>query len=269
MGINSFDEATEKLPGQVKRFQKQSVTGVTANNLISLWTQNGRPGAGAIPPAGSGEVPTSNTLGAIPFTNAISPDELFLGKAFVAGTVQGTLILYDRLVHTSGLVGNVGTAQTINSVSVSRPDTTAEDTELWVESYTNVTGLNATTSNVSVSYTNQAGTTGRNTIATPFGATSFPARTILQIPLQAGDTGSKDVQSAIIAVPGSAAGNIGVSIVRVLLEIPITEAAQGTLLDILSTGKPKIDPNACLGLAFLTSSTTTGLIQGTFNIISG
>lgn len=267
MGLDSFDDVTKNSPGQAFRYQKQSVGSVTANTLISLWTQSGRPGAGLTPPTGVGEVPTSGTLGAIPFTNPVSPNELFLPKAFCVGSIAGTLLLYDRLVHTSGLAGNIGTTQTFNSVSVNRGS--SDGTELWVECYSTVTGLNASTSTISLNYTNGQGIANRNAIATPFGATSFPARTVLQVPLQAGDMGLNNVQSAIIAVPGSAAGNLGISIVRVLQEISVSGSSSGTIMDVLSTMKPKIDNNACLGLAFLTSGTSTGLIQGTLNLISG
>src|SRR5260221_676626 len=101
----------------------------------SLWTAAGNPGAGAAQGSAAGAVPTSVTAGALPFTNPTSGNS-YLARLFASSTVPGTLILYDRLVHTSTLSGTVTTAQTVASVALTRPDALGTNTELFMEAYT-------------------------------------------------------------------------------------------------------------------------------------
>src|SRR5271157_844591 len=92
---------------------KNALAGTFAvGEMVSLWTAPGFPGAGAAVGTLAGAAPTSATAGAIPFTNPAAGNS-YLARLFASSTVPGTLILYDRLYHTSTLSGTVTTAQAI------------------------------------------------------------------------------------------------------------------------------------------------------------
>lgn len=266
MAIDSFDELVSLLPGQAGLFSKLNVSSVASGYVTSLWGISGRPAAGSNPPTGSGEIASSSTLGAMPFVNAVTGKDLYLVKEFAVSSVAGTLILYDRLVHTSGLVGNVTTLQTVNSVAVDRPDSSGLGCEIWVECYSAISS--ASSMAFTANYTNSDGTQNRTTVSTTVGNSSFPARMAIPIPLQVGDVGVRSVQGLTISVAGGSAGNLGITIARPILAVPIPTGGVGSLLDVLSTGKPKIFANSCLALAFISSGSATGQILGSYNLVS-
>src|SRR5579859_6600087 len=121
--------------GQPSDTYEASLTAKAAGNFCSLWTAGGRPGAGATPATGAGAAPTNATAGAIAYTNPGSGTG-YLARLFVTGSTVGSLILYDRLVHTSGLSGIVTTAQTVNSTAITRTYNSSADVGAWLERYT-------------------------------------------------------------------------------------------------------------------------------------
>lgn len=156
---------------------------------FSYWYGNGFPDAGANPSAlGTTYV---NGAGAITFADR-SPSSKFL-LTFGATTVQGgSTGLVDRLVA----VGNVSllsaTTLPINTPALPRY-TDGANVQVWLEVTTN--GGSATV-NLS-SYTNQDGVAGR--IGGSFSLSASPSNInnafLGPLPLQAGDTGVRSVQS--------------------------------------------------------------------------
>src|SRR5260221_10226038 len=176
-------------------FIKTALGGTFAvGQMVSLWTAAGNPGAGAAQGTAAGAVPTNATAGAIPFTNPGSGNS-YLSRLFASSTVPGTLILYDRLVHTSTLSGTVTTAQTVASVALTRPDALGTNTELFMKVYT---ALGATSPTITATYTNQAGTAAPSTTASSK-PTTAPAGFILPLPLAAGGTGVRAVGRCTVA----------------------------------------------------------------------
>jgi hypothetical protein len=207
--------------------------------LQSYWTFSGHIPAGATPPTGAGEVPTNATTGAIPFTNPTGGKKSYL--THLRG-YPGSLYLYDRLVHTSGLACNVTTAQTVNSVSVNRPDATGAGTDLFLEFYV---ASGASLSTATVSYTNQSGTSGRTTLSVNVGSSySNYLEALVWCPLAAGDTGVRSVQSVTLAGSLGAASNMGIVIARKIAYLPfIWSGVQRGPFDL---GLPVISDNACM-----------------------
>lgn len=264
MAINSIDNLIDALPGQRIYYFKTALTSV-AGVLCSSWTQPGIPGAGSTPPSGAGEVPTKSTSGALIFTNPTGGNLSYLVNLAFAGNNTQNLILCDRLVHTSGLSGTSTSAQTVNSSSVNRPDSTGEGASIFLEVYT-ATGSIATT--VTASYTNQAGTSGRTTPSVTYPA-SMAARYSVQLPLQAGDTGVRSVQSVTLAASTLTAGNFGVTIARPILTIPNTGGLAGSAIDLFTAGMPTIPDNACLFFYSVPVATTAFNGSGIITLAQG
>ena len=262
MAITSLDQLLAA-SNQLKSFGKVSMTAKAAGTFQSLWTAAGLPAAGVIPASLAMVIPTSATAGALPFVNPATGLS-YISKISSSQQTIGTLILYDRIAHSSGLNGTLTTAQAVNGAALTR-HTTGEDVELFLEVYT-ATG--ATASSVTISYTNSAGVAGRTTPAVAMQVTPVAGQ-MLPIPLQSGDTGIRSVQSVTLSSSTATAGNFGITLVKRIAEIPITVAGTGVVLDPFALGFPQIAKDACLSFMVVTSTTTTGFITGTINIAQG
>ena len=262
MAITSLDQLLAA-SNQLKSFGKVSMTAKAAGTFQSLWTAAGLPAAGANPASLAMVIPTSATAGALPFVNPATGLS-YISKISSSQQTIGTLILYDRIAHSSGLNGTLTTAQAVNGAALTR-HTTGEDVELFLEVYT-ATG--ATASSVTISYTNSAGVAGRTTPAVAMQVTPVAGQ-MLPIPLQSGDTGIRSVQSVTLSSSTATAGNFGITLVKRIAEIPITVAGTGVVLDPFALGFPQIAKDACLSFMVVTSTTTTGFITGTINIAQG
>lgn len=264
MAITTQDGLFAALSGAQRRnLQKQSVTTV-AGGFYSLWRANGNPGAGATPGSAAGVVCTSATTGAIPYTNPTGGNTMYIGRASDAQATAGTLIVYDRLIHSDSLSGTLTTAQAIGTPALTR-DTTGEDVELWLE-WTTATG--ATASNVTVSYTNQAGTAGRTTPSVALIA-SAPANRMQPLPLQAGDSGVRAVASLTLSASTGTAGNFGIVLMRRKAVFLIPSANSVDVQDALRTGLPVLEDYSCLFLVLLASTTSSGLILPNIDFAQG
>lgn len=268
MAITSLDQLVANLPGQHRHILKSSVTTEGAGTWHSLFLVAGQPAAGATPPAfsaGSGYVPTSATAGAIPFTNPPGGTASFLAKLAATLSVAGTVILYDRLWHCSGFNTTTLTAQTVTTPgSLTRPDANGTDVELWGEIYT---APGATGATWTVSYTNQDGTAGRTATYT-HPANAETVGQMVPFKLQSGDTGVRSVQSLTCSASSGTAGNLGLTLLRRLAEIPIDVASGGKALDAFALGLPQVYDSACLCFMLLCSGTSSGNFQAGLDIVN-
>lgn len=267
MAITDLAELVSAHPGLVVHYVRAGVN-PNSGEFGSTWKSGGvQPPPGVNPPSGAGEVPTRATLGAFgPPSNAGGSDKLYLADHRIVGSQTALgMLLYDRLVHTSGLVGNINTPQVINTVAVTRPDASGEGVLLVLECYTS---LGATASTVTVSYTNQDGTAGRTSEAVAING--LQTNDMLLIPLQSGDTGVRSVESVTLSASTGTAGNFGVT-----LMYPITWGQErglgGTTRvehDWLDLGLPEIADDACLAFAITDSGSTSDII-GQLRFIQG
>lgn len=265
MAITSMDGLLTALSAsQVFNFYKASATTKGAGYYHSLWRIAGNPGAASTPSTGSGNAPTNATLGAITFTNADSGNKLYLGRfSFTSGTI-GYFTLYDRLVETSGIVGNTTSPQTVNSTALTR-HTTGDGVRLWLEWYTS-TGTGTPTA--TVSYTNQDGTASRTTTS-PAWVSSMSVGQMLPVPLAVGDSGIRSVQSVTLSAATGSAGDFGIVLAKPLIDIPVPVIYAGQYLDAFACGLPEIPNNACLAFMLLASASTMNPITGQVNIVEG
>jgi hypothetical protein len=259
-GSNSLDAAIAA--AQQFPIIKANLTTKGAGLPQSLWKATGFPAAGANPPVGAGGIPDRTTLGALPFAS-FGALLGYLSKFSLVSATAGTILLADRLWACSGLNGTLTTAQPINGATITR-NTSGIGNQLWIECYT-ATG--ATASNLTVTYTNQSGVSGR-TATIAMQATPVAGQ-MVWVPLQAGDTGIQSVQSAILSASTATAGDFGLTIINPIDLISCSTANIAPPRGVYDTGNPIIDPNACLELYVLPSSNNTGLILGNISIAQG
>lgn len=241
----------------------KSSTSCAAGTWQSLWYVSGRPAAGSGPATTASAQLDSTTTGALGFTNPTGGALSYLARLFASSAQIGTLMVYDRLAHFG--LANTPTATVTMSSPVSAPTGRGGVGELWLE-YPTAGASGSTT--ISVSYTNQAGTTGRTTSTLTPGTSS--ANAMFPLFPQSGDTGAKSVASVTIggaAIAGSGTSNIVIA--RRLCEIPVGTANLGAVLDAIACGVPQIYDSSCLALAWLPGASTTGVIQGSLSMAQG
>lgn len=275
MAIDTMDALVASLPGQWRSIFKASQTAEGAGTWHSLWKAAGQPAAGANPPllsAGSGYTPTDATTGAFAFNNPTGGQLSYLGRMLAAGATVGTLILYDRLWACSGLGTVVTTAQNITTpgnLPTGRDPNTGADVEPWLEVYT---APGATTANWDLTGTDGAGNTNRNwRYVHPANAETVGQ----MMPMLPGGTtpaavmGCRQATSFICSASSGTAGNVGITLLRRLVEVPIVLANVAQLQDAFALGKPQIFDDACIAMMVLCTTTNTGVIQGSLNIAQG
>lgn len=264
MAIATMDALVDGLAtGQVLAFYKPSVTAKGAGTFQSLWTAAGTPGAGATPSTGSGQTNSSSTVGALAYANPTGGELSYLARAIANCSVVGSLVVYDRLVASSGLSGiNTGT-QNITSQALTRY-TSGTGLTAWIEWYT-ATG--ATASNLTLNYTNDAGTTGQVTAATPFVQTPVAGQ-MMPIPLN-GNDGIRVAESVTLSASTGTAGNFGITIMKRLLTIPLPLANTGVTMDAFAAGLAQIPDSSCLAFMVWCSTTSTGVLSGEISLAQG
>ncbi len=270
MAISTMDGLVAAVAtGQRLVMQKASITTV-ASFYYSLWAAAGMPGKGslAIGNTANGVVPTDATVGA-PLINAFSGANLGYVGTWDASTAQaGVISVYDRLFHAgsyscSALATTTLTAQPSFASRV--PNSDYSGIEMWLE-VNAASGATATT--VTVSYTNQDGTSGR-TATLDSNLSSIPANRMLPFRLAAGDTGVQRVDSVTV---GGATGTCTFNIVlmRNLVDHTVVSANIGRpKKNPFDTGMPRVFADSCLALMFCATTTSSGVLFAEGLIING
>lgn len=244
-----------------------AASATVAGRLTSTWTWNKHPlGAGAVPTTSA--IPVNTTAGALGQTDPAGGREKWLLGGAVSPSQIGSIILYDRLVHTGGLDGTVTTAQTTNlpTTALTRY-TNGVGNQIWVEIYT-IIGATGTTA--TVSYTNGTPTAGRTSQSFAIGGTGArESERVIVVPLQDGDKTVVSVENIDLVATTGTAGNFGITIVHPLLVIPCGAGGAGAVFDCLSRfpSLPEIEVDACLGIAWLANGTTAPQIFGNLSMI--
>lgn len=214
---------------------------------LSLWMFEGSPGAGA-KPGSSPTNPDNTTDGGLKQASPGGGRQKWItsfGNAWSA--CQGYLVLYDRLLHVSGLSGTVTTAQTVGGTLSRYATTDSWANQVFVEIYT---AIGSTSRTISMTYTDQDGNAGITSGTALIGATGFSEQgRMIQIPLAAGDTGVRAVADVTLSGTTGTAGEFGIVIARPLAVIEITQLGGGgiqTYLDALGETK-----TSCLAAYFV------------------
>lgn len=179
---------------------KASITTAT-NTWSSLMRVTGQPDVGTYAniPAGAAHDRASQGAWSQGLSNPSNPDKAYLLTwGYTSAAAVSMLMLVDLLVAAGNILATINTSQTVNSAALTRY--TSGSGVMMIFEVTTAHG--ATAQNLTVTYTNQAGTGSRST-----GAQASTASVIAQrlnptnigpyMNLQIGDYGIQSVQSAI------------------------------------------------------------------------
>ena len=252
---------------KVPRVSGVAATAPIAGRGCSLWQYDGMPGTGGTP--SSAAIPDRTTNGAIPFTAPGGSRDKHLIGASIVPIIAGVFLLYDRLFHIGGLSGTSTSAQTVQGSPASPALTRNTGGAGNIAFYEIYTQIGTTSTTLTMTYTNQAGT-GSRTSTINIGATNFREVTRMQrIPLAAGDSGIQSIQTIQLTASTTTAGNFGITIAQPLAWIPVGSAGTMGWRDYTTglPGIPVINTNACLSLMFIPQAATATELFGSLATI--
>jgi hypothetical protein len=221
------------------------------------------PTGGAVPTTGS--IPDRTTQGAIPFTPATGGRDKHLINTSITPLISGVYLLYDRLFHKGGFSATSTAEQVVQGSPASPALTRYTGGTGNIAFYEIYTIIGTTTTTLTMTYTNQAGT-GSRTSTISIGGTNFREVTRMQIiPLAAGDSGIQAIDYIQLDGSTGTLGNFGITIAQPLAWIPVNTAGTMGWRDYTTglPGIPVINPDACLALMFIAGTTTPPEIYGT------
>ena len=288
MGWQSQDDLITQITANGKIepiiYQKTTVAAHTAGHWHHLLNS-----AGSIPAAtfGGAELtftPTDNTWaeGSIPIGDQASPATkhiLSMGASIVAATGAPWFLLPVDLVGYAKLTTTNVTTTGAKTVTMTPIGSSAanvdrypngEGLRLFVGSYSAM-GANAPT--MQIAYTNSAGATGRTTTAGCVSTASAASGTILNsgnaankygpfLPLAAGDTGVKDIETLTWGGTAHASGSVILGLCKPLsMPIPLPATGLYNMIDFVNTlpSMPRLRNGANVTfLVFATGATTLG-----------
>jgi hypothetical protein len=251
--VNDWIASAKQYVSMVKTVSRPT----SATFWMSLFDTAGNPGAGTL--AGSstaaGVVPTDATAG-FPNINGFggAGTNGYLAQVDFGNSAACRMKLFDCLFKAGAYAFNAAQALAGQPSYSARVlgGTDFGDTQIWIETVTGFTG----SLSVAVTYTNQAGTTGRTTGTVATGITPGP-RQMLQPPLQAGDNGVQRIESVTATV--ATAGTFNVLVLRPLWSGRVKIANDGDVHDLFKTGMPELFADSALLLAVCSDSSLTGI----------
>jgi hypothetical protein len=248
---------------KVPRVAGAAATAPVTGRGASLWQYEGMPTGGATP--GATAVPDDTTTGAIPFTAPGGSRDKWLVNASIVPLVAGVFLLYDRLLHVGGLSGTSTADQSVQGTGPATPALTRNTGGAGnIAFYEIYTAIGTTSTTLTMTYTNQAGT-GSRTSTINIGATGFREVTRMQrIPLAAGDSGIREIDKVKLTATTGTAGDFGITIGQPLAWIPVGAAGIAGWRDYTTglPGIPSIHPDACLALYFVAGAATAPEVFG-------
>ncbi len=255
MALTSWDGFIAAAKQPISMMKTASRTSIAAA-WFSVFDLAGNPGAGTLAgtSTAAGVVPTDATAGC-PVINAFGGSATgYLAQVDFGSSVAARLKLFDMLFKAGAYAFNANTTLAAQPSYSSRVSggTDFSDTMIWIECVTAFTG----NMSVAVTYTNQAGTTGRTTGTVALGTAPTLGR-MVQLPLQAGDTGVQKIESVVATV--ATAGTFNVLVLRPLWSGRAKIANDGDVHDLAKTGMPVVYADSALIMVVAADSTATGI----------
>lgn len=273
MAIATLDQLIAASSQRVSLFKTSSRTTVSTI-AFSVFDLAGNPGAGTLAGTSTtaGVVPTTATAG-FPSINAFAGGATgYINKIEFSNTTPSRFLLFDMLFKAGAYAFTAGTTSLSSQPSYSSRvlgGTDYTNTEIWIEVSTAFT--TGTAWQVQVTYTNQAGTTGRTSIISAAqAAAALTQGKMFPIGLQAGDTGVQKIESVVITNGGTAmtAGAFNVLVLRRLWQGRVRIANDGDVHDMFKTGLVQIFDTSALFLMVAGDSTTTGGPEIVMEVVS-
>ena len=265
MAITTFDG----LLGAARQYLSETKTAsraAAAASWYSLFDVAGNPGAGVLAgtSTAAGVVPTDATTGC-PRIDAFGGGATgYLSQVDFGASVACRLKLFDMLWKAGAYAFNANTALSGQPSFASRlPGGLYNDTQIWFEAVAAFTGIPT----VTVTYTNQDGVAGRSTGAMVISAAAPTIGRMVQLPLQAGDTGVQKIDNVLCAV--ATVGTFNVLVLRPLWSGRVKIANDGGLHGPGETQMPQVFADSALFLASAPDSTATGIPELEFVISNG
>lgn len=221
-----------------------------AGRWYDLWTVT--PPVGVAPTAPV--VPTRATAGALGQENPGGGQAKAIVAVRFSALNPGQYMLIDRLSHSGGLSGTVAGASTTNlpTAALTRY-TNGAGVMLGLTIYS---AVGATGTTVTATYTNQDGAGSRVTPLVAMGGTAFrEAGRMILLPLQAGDSGVRSVESVALTATTATAGAFGVTLFKPVYVICVPDGsgvlpAGGYLTGSTFGGIPDVVDDSCLSLLY-------------------
>jgi hypothetical protein len=253
-------------PKQRLTWVKTASRTTVATFPFSLFELAGNPGAGtlAIGNTANGLVPIDTTAG-YPLINAFGASATgYLSKVEFASTVACWVDVYDRIFACGAYAFNAATTLTAQpSYSTRVPGgTDYTGLQIWVEQVTAATGNQA----VNVTYTNQAGTTGKTTGAVGIGGAPTLGR-CWQLPLASGDSGVQKIE--VVTGTVATVGTFNVMVLRPLWSGRVQIANGGDVHNMLRTGLPQVFADSAFFVQIAPDSTSTGIPELMIEVANG
>lgn len=257
---------------QLARVTKTQTATTVAAQWHTLLDRAGTPGAGslAVGNTANGLVPTDATAG-FPLLNAFGGGNTgYLTGVNFSNSVACRMHVYDRLFHA----GSVSMTSLATTTLTSQPSfssripggTDYTSTEIWLEINT---AVSATATTIAVTYTNEAGTTGRTTGATA-SLSGFITGRLINMPLQAGDKGVQKIESVTVGGTVATTGTFNVIIARPLItSMRVPVAGFGDILGLDRTGMPTVWADSALWPIIAPDSTSSGVPDLLLEIADG
>ena len=232
----------------------------------------GSPGAGtlAIGNTANGIVPVAGT--GYPLLGTFSSNLGYLSKVEFGSNVPCCFDLYDRLFASGAHSYAAATTSLTAQPSYSGRVVSSQygGFQAWLEVVTAFVTGTAWTAHIT--YTNQAGTSGKVGPDLPtMAAAALPIGRMYQFPLAAGDSGIQKIESIVVTNGGTAmtVGTFNVMVLRSLWFGRVAVANGGDTHDLLKTGFPQIFETSALYMILYADSTAVGLPDCTLQIAMG
>ncbi len=225
----------------------------------------GQPGEGTLAgtSTAAGVVPTDATAGCPPIRAFATGDQGYLARVAYGNQTQGVrLALYDMLWKGGAYAFNANTTLSAQPSYSSRiPDGDYSCTELFIEAVTAFTG----NLSIAIGYTDQDGNTGATTGTYATGVAPA-ARRWIPIPLAAGDSGLRKVESVVATV--STVGTFNVLVARRLWSCFSYTANFLNVEGMFEVGMPEVFQDSALVLAGSGTGGSLGFAECTIDINS-
>lgn len=251
-------------PKQYASWMKTTARTTIAAGWFSVFELAGNPGAGVLAGTSTtaGVVPTDATAGC-PTIDAFGGGATgYLAQVDFGSSVACRIKMFDMVFKAGAYAFNANTALSAQPSYASRmPGGSYGDTQIWIEAVTAFTGNPTFT----ITYTNQAGTTGRT--ATLAAGLAPTLGRMLQIPLQSGDTGVQKIDNVACSV--ATVGTFNVLVVRPLWSGRVKMVNDGDVHDLFKTGMPEVFADSAIMCAIAADSTNSGVPELEFVIANG
>lgn len=227
----------------------------------------GNPGAATAPGAGINGTAVTGPGSQIIRANPATGNAYVMGVDMAASTT-GTLWLIDRLWENSGLSPTLTTAQAITPAALPSRDRTgtANGVDVMAAIEWSATG-GAGTPTVTLTYTDQTGTTGKTATISP--AVTAPPAGTFEIFMPSAANGGIRAPTSLIQSATRTSGTMHLVLFRKLAVVPCPIANVAATVDFLTGCAQRVYNDSCLEYLWFPASTSATVFFGGYTETQG